>query len=136
MTIAEAEIEGLEELQKYLLFLAQGGKPEQEVDGVCWNVELNTGGILDQVVDFADWEHYSDNPEYPIPHPKLEAEQAFYLTQDLWSVDIKGGVKEGDRGYIALRLEFCGWCADQVQDLIEELEDQDKADRSRGEGDE
>ena len=70
--------------------------------GICQG-DINTN-LLHHF--WKSWPHFSGKLHYPIPHPDLEADEAFFEYQNLWNKTDP---------YCALRWELVDWLIDQIK---------------------
>lgn len=88
--------------------------PEIACHGLCKELNLKFNILsLRNRVDFMRWPHYSGDENYPIPHAKLNPIEAYDDIKNLWEADEDSSKEDID--YIALRLEFCNWVADELE---------------------
>lgn len=71
--------------------------------GICGVLSSIPGNAHVQAL-MLEWPEHSGVEDYPVPHPELEAQEAYERTWDVW---------EGEYG--AARLRLCAWLVEQLQ---------------------
>ena len=75
--------------------------PNDEALGICQRV--TDTDLLRSL--WHDWPKFSGIPHYPVPHPSMRANDAFYVHMDLWNKE---------NVYCQTRYELLDWLIDQL----------------------
>lgn len=81
--------------------------------GICLilHAEFPDNRCVDAIPAFfcSDWEEWSGDEDYPVPHPDGEADRGYYVSKDLWTGE-----------YGASRKRFCLYLVEQLKLMSDE----------------